>query len=407
MSGPAAAGHVIVIGGGMAGLAAAHRLGATGRRVTVLESTARLGGKLHTGDIAGVPVDFGTEGLPARRPEAVDLARAVGLGDRLRFPAVTPVALWSGDALRPLPRGHGTGTPGDPAALADALSPAGALRTVRRRPPVAAPASAGPAVMGLDGGAGALADAVAGAVRAAGGQVFLCTPALALTRTADGWEVRTAARTLVCDAVVIAAPAWTASTLVAAAAPAAAAELCEIGYVSTAVVTMAFRRREVAGLAALGDWSGFLVPPAAGRPGGAPGTASIKASIKASTFMTAKWGWVAGRAPDLFVLRTSLGRYGQEESLYLDDDDLVGASLHDLRAATGLAARPVAAQVTRWIGGLPRYPVGHRARVARIREALGGLPGLEICGAAYDGVGVADCVASGRRAADGITGPEN
>lgn len=403
MSGPAAAGHVIVVGGGMAGLAAAHRLGATGRRVTVLESTARLGGKLHTGDIAGVPVDFGTEGLPAQRPEAVDLARAVGLGDRLRFPAVTPVALWSGDALRPLPRGHGTGTPGDPAALADALSPAGTLRTAWRRPPAAAPASAGPALMGLDGGAGALADAVAGAVRAAGGQVFLRTPALALTRTADGWEVRTAARTLGCDAVVIAAPAWTASTLVAAAAPAAAAELCEIGYVSTAVVTMAFRRREVAGLAALVDWSGFLVPPAAGRPGTAPGTASIKAS----TFMTAKWGWVAGRAPDLFVLRTSLGRYGQEESLYLDDDDLVGASLHDLRAATGLAARPVAAQVTRWIGGLPRYPVGHRARVARIRGALGGLPGLEICGAAYDGVGVADCVASGRRAADRIAGPEH
>ena len=74
------AGHVVVIGGGIAGLAAAHQLLASGVRVTVLEAGARLGGKLRAGRSPGIPVDLGAESLLARRPEAVDLARAVGLG---------------------------------------------------------------------------------------------------------------------------------------------------------------------------------------------------------------------------------------------------------------------------------------------------------------------------------------
>ena len=74
MSG-SAAGHVIVICGGMAGLAAAHRLGGAGRRVTVLESTARLGGKLYTGDIAGVPVEIREDPALMRTTE---ISRSVG-----------------------------------------------------------------------------------------------------------------------------------------------------------------------------------------------------------------------------------------------------------------------------------------------------------------------------------------
>ncbi|MFD7970071.1 FAD-dependent oxidoreductase, partial [Streptomyces clavifer] len=100
-------GHVVVIGGGIAGLAAAHRLLSTGLRVTVLEATERLGGKLMTGEIAGTRVDLGAESMLARRPEAVELATAVGLGGRLPPPATATAAGWSRDALRPLPNGHG------------------------------------------------------------------------------------------------------------------------------------------------------------------------------------------------------------------------------------------------------------------------------------------------------------
>ncbi|MYV65139.1 FAD-dependent oxidoreductase, partial [Streptomyces sp. SID2131] len=69
--------HVVVAGGGITGLAAAHRLALAGHRVTLLEADGRLGGKLLAGEVAGAPVDLGAESLLARRPEAVALARAV------------------------------------------------------------------------------------------------------------------------------------------------------------------------------------------------------------------------------------------------------------------------------------------------------------------------------------------
>jgi oxygen-dependent protoporphyrinogen oxidase len=68
----------------------------------------------------------------------------------------------------------------------------------------------------------------------------------------------------------------------------------------------------------------------------------------------------------------------------------------------GVTARPVAGAVHRWGGALPQYTVGHVARAERVHEALGAEPGLALCGAALDGVGVAACVASGQRAAERV-----
>ena len=131
-------------------------------------------------------------------------------------------------------------------------------------------------------------------------------------------------------------------------------------------------------------------------------------AVKAATFSFAKWDWVraAGGAEDLLILRTSLGRYGEEQTLQVSDDELVRASLADLEAATGLVATPVDAVVQRWGGGLPQYAVGHLDRVARIRAAVAAVPGLAVCGAAYDGVGIAACIASGHRAVTDIGGFE-
>jgi oxygen-dependent protoporphyrinogen oxidase len=451
--------HVVVIGGGIAGLAAAHRLLASGVRVTLLEATGRVGGKLQSGEIEGVRVDLGAESMLARRPEGTGLARAVGLGDRLEPPATATSAVWTRDALRPMPKGHVMGVPGDASALAGLLSAEGLARiehekdlaptavgddvavgayvaerlgrevvdrlvepllggvyagdayriSMRAAVPqlfeaarthdsllegvrdiqarAAGQQTGGPVFMGLDGGIGTLPGAVADAVRAQGGDIRTETPVLGLTRAADGWRVRTDRGTLDADAVVLATPAWSASALLASESPAAAAELGRVEYASMALVTMAFRRADVAGMPA---GSGFLVPPVDGR------------TIKASTFSSNKWGWVARGAGDLFVLRTSVGRYGEEQALEREDAELVDVSLTDLRAAVGLTARPVATEVTRWTGGLPQYPVGHLARVARIRDEVAELPGLRVCGAVYEGVGIPACIASGQRAADEI-----
>jgi protoporphyrinogen/coproporphyrinogen III oxidase len=158
-----------------------------------------------------------------------------------------------------------------------------------------------------------------------------------------------------------------------------------VEYASMALVTMAFWRADVERAALVG--SGFLVPPVDGR------------RIKASTFSSNKWGWVAAQDRELFVLRTSLGRHGEEAVLDRSDSGLVELSLSDLRAAVGLSVRPVEQVVTRWNGGLPQYPVGHQQRMARVRDAVAKVPGLAVCGAAYEGVGIPACIASGQRAA--------
>ncbi|WP_215449761.1 protoporphyrinogen oxidase [Streptomyces sp. ATCC 21386] len=467
------AGHVVVIGAGIAGLAAAHGLLDRGARVTVLEASDRVGGKLLPGEIAGVRVDFGAESILARRPEAVALAREVGLAGRLQPPATATASLWTRGALRPMPKGHVMGVPGTASALAGVLSEEGlarierdtdlprteigddvavgeyvaarlgrevvdrlvepllggvyagdayrismrsavpqlfeaarthtslteAVRGIQER--AAAARQTGPVFMGIEGGVGQLPLAVAESVRARGAEILTHAPVTELRRRpSGGWRVvagggpgaagaaDTGARVLHADAVVVAVPAPVAAGLLRAEAPEAATELGAVEYASMALVTLAYRRADVT----LPEGSGFLVPPVDGR------------TIKASTFASQKWGWIADENPDLLVLRTSVGRYGETAILEHDDAHLVEVSRTDLREATGLTAAPLETRVTRWDDGLPQYPVGHHARVARLREHLGKLPGLAVCGAAYDGVGIPACVASAAAAVDQIHG---
>ncbi|MFE5136666.1 protoporphyrinogen oxidase [Streptomyces fagopyri] len=456
-------GHVVVVGGGIAGLAAAHRLLGRGARVTVLEASGRVGGKLLPGEVAGARVDLGAESMLARRPEAVALAREVGLSDRLLPPATATASLWTRGALRPMPKGHVMGVPGTAAALHGVLSDEGlrrigrdaelprteigddvavgeyvaarlgrevvdrlvepllggvyagdayrislraavpqlfeaarthtslteAVRAVQAK--AAAQQQTGPVFMGIEGGVGQLPLAVAESVRARGGDVVTGAPVTGLSRTRGtepGWHVVAGDRVLRADAVVLAVPAPAAAALLRTEAPAAATELAAVEYASMALVTLAYRRADIT----LPEGSGFLVPPVDGH------------TIKASTFASRKWGWIDAENPGLLVLRTSVGRYGESEVLGRDDAGLVDVSRHDLREAAGLTAEPVATRVTRWDDGLPQYPVGHHTRVARIRAHVAEVPGLAVCGAAYDGVGIPACVASAYAAVDRLGG---
>jgi oxygen-dependent protoporphyrinogen oxidase len=166
-------------------------------------------------------------------------------------------------------------------------------------------------------------------------------------------------------------------------APEAARELAAVEYASMAIVTLAVPELEVGGS------SGFLVPPVDAR------------GIKAATYSFSKWAWV-GEASDLRILRASIGRHGEEASLHATDAELVSRVVADLALATGCEVEPVDAHVQRWGGALPQYAVGHLDRIARIRRSIDGVPGLEVCGAAYDGVGIPAVIASARRAAASV-----
>ncbi|MDT0344153.1 protoporphyrinogen oxidase [Streptomyces litchfieldiae] len=448
--------HVIVVGGGISGLAAAHGLLAAGLRVTVLEGSDRFGGKLRAGHVAGLRVDLGAESILARRPEGVELARAVGLGDALRPPTLTSAAIWTRGTLRPMPQGQVMGVPATAAALAGVLSDTGlaqiardtelpplrvgddvavgalvaermgrevvdrlvepllggvyagdayrismrsavpklfeaarehdsllaAVRAVQRQSPERVPGE--PVFTGIEGGVSALAEAVARDCRERGAVLESGVSVTGLRRTARGWAAALDdGRSLVADGLLLAVPAGAAARLLATEAPAAAGELAAVEYASMTIVTLAFRRAE---LSRLPRGSGFLVPAVDGRV------------IKAATFTSGKWDWAAAADPEMFVLRTSIGRHGEEEPLGWEDADLVRAALDDLGEAAGLTAKPVDSLVTRWQGALPQYTVGHDARIARVRSYLAGLPGLRLCGAAYDGVGIPACIAGARQA---------
>jgi oxygen-dependent protoporphyrinogen oxidase len=137
-----------VVGGGISGLAAAYALasGPNPPRITVLESSPRLGGKLAGAELEGVPVDLGAESVLARRPEAVQLIHAVGLADDLVHPATTSAGLWIGNRIRAIPPTV-MGVPTDAAATVDVLGEEGAEQ-VAHEPDLPEPALTGDVAIG-------------------------------------------------------------------------------------------------------------------------------------------------------------------------------------------------------------------------------------------------------------------
>jgi protoporphyrinogen/coproporphyrinogen III oxidase len=453
--------HVVIVGGGIAGLAAAFFLRDAAVRVTVLEGGPRLGGKLATSEVAGVAVDEGAESLLVTRPEGTALIAAAGLGDQRVAPGTTTAAIWTRGALRALPRRQFMGVPSDLGDLAasgvvspDGVTRAGAdltlpaterdgdvsvagyvagrvgaevvdrlvdpllggvyaglaselsfeatlpaLAAASRRYPSLTEAAGSllppdgpggprrPVFTTLAGGLGTLPEVLA---KASGADVRTGAMVRELARTAAGWRLTVGSAAepeyLDADAVILAVPGRPAGRLLAPAAPAAAAALGEIPYASMAIITLAY---PAAAFPAGERGSGYLVPAVDGH------------AVKAVTFSTVKWPHLASAG--LEIVRCSVGRIGEEALLQRSEAELAEVAAAELALASGVAGAPVGTRVTRWGGALPQYTVGHLDRVARIRAAVAAQPGLAVCGAAYDGVGIPACVATARAAADQIS----
>lgn len=242
-----------------------------------------------------------------------------------------------------------------------------------------------PVFAGIEGGVGRLAEALAARLN-----VRTDATVRGLARGEHGWNLVLGSAAdpdvLQADAVIVTTPAAASAKLLGDVVPDAALELARIEAASMAVITMAFRKRDLPEVRG----SGFLVPPVEGR------------TVKAATYSFAKWDWVSRAGDELALLRTSVGRHREEADLQRSDEELVAVSVDDLSAAIGLSVRPVDSHVQRWGGGLPQYAVGHLERVARIRSAVAKQPGLAVAGATYDGLGIPACIASARLAAGQI-----
>jgi protoporphyrinogen/coproporphyrinogen III oxidase len=450
---------VAVVGGGIAGLAAAWQLvtqttqTSTPPEVTLFEPD-RLGGKILTEDFAGHTVDAGADGFIARVPDAVDLCLELGIKDELVAPAATKALLWTRGKLRPLPEGLVLGVPGRIGSLTTGglLSPLGMARAAfdlvlprtqwpddmavadvvgRRFGRQVSERLVDPLLGGIHAGstqalsAEATAPQLAKAARSSrslllglrhsaaaptDGPLFLA-PAGGMGRLVEVLVAALVERgvTFVRESVanisgesgdrVRVEPAGTFDAAILATPAAAAAKLLAAGSPVAAGHLAQIRSASVVLVTFAYPRAGLDIP------GGASGFLVPRTEgrlMTACSFGSLKWPHWSD--PDMVVIRASAGRAGDDRPFQLDDETLVDRLQTEVAQALGAQAGPAAWRVSRWPEAFPQYEVGHLDLVARTESALQkALPSVALAGAGYRGSGIPACIASGRRAAAAVT----
>ncbi|MCL6472553.1 MAG: protoporphyrinogen oxidase [Firmicutes bacterium] len=191
-------------------------------------------------------------------------------------------------------------------------------------------------------------------------------------------------KTIEADALILASPANDTAGLVSDIDKELASVLREIPYVSSATVSLAYRRKDVKH-----DFKGFgfLVPLGEGR------------KIKACTWSSSKW---SGRVPsdDFAIVRVFLGGARTQELALLPDNKMLAVAKSEVKNIMGIEAEPINNWVFRWPNAMPQYTIGHLDRIKKIEERASNHPGLFLAGGSYRGVGIPDCINSGTKAAE-------
>ena len=192
----------------------------------------------------------------------------------------------------------------------------------------------------------------------------------------DGWERKA-------DAVIIATPGTITAKILQPIAPDSAEILKGINYVSTATVTLGYKKE---GFSHPLDGFGFVVPKKEGR------------SILACTWTSSKF---PHRAPEGYVmLRCYLGGALQEEIAEKDEETLETLVRKDLQEIMGIKETPVFCKVFRNLKSNVQYHVSHSEKIDSVMEDLKNFPGLFLAGSAYRGIGIPDCIQNGNQAAE-------
>ena len=342
---------VAVVGSGLAGLAAAWEVKQAGAEVVVLDAGRRPGGMVVTERRDGFIVEGGPDGFLAAEPDIQELAREVGIGDRLVDQLARGSTLWTGGRrLETLPEGRAAELLGIQGIADSGLS------------------------RGFRSFAAGMAEVVEALVLCLAPRLRTTQGVTAVAHAARGWRLSfTGASSLDAEAVILAVPAWVAARLLAGLGVSAARALDTVLYAPSITVSLAYRADQVPGTL---EGTGFV---AASDSGGA---------VRACTYA---WRKYPNRAPDGFaLLRAFVGPV---------DGDPASIAHAELAAILGIEGDPLWTRVFHWPRGLPRYPRGHAEGVAAVRDRLARLAPLAIAGAGFDGAGVSACVKSGRAAA--------
>jgi oxygen-dependent protoporphyrinogen oxidase len=442
---------VIIVGGGIAGLATAYELERLGIGFRLLERSARAGGVIFTEKIDGFIFDAGPDALLIQKPAAITLCKELGLGDRL-FPTSLPRSAYilKKGTLHPLPESSMLGIPRNVSALAAtrlfslvgkarmaaelfvprktdgadesiasfigrrfgreavtylaepllagihagdvdrlsmrALFPrfldaermhGSVLRAFRQ---IRQPKSSNGAFMSLPGGLEEIVDALLRVLPR--DRVSLNTGVRSIERHGRYDVTLESGDRLSASAVVVCAPAFVASEVLQPTDGELASLCGRIPYASSATVTFAYRREDVAHPL---RGAGFVIPRVE------------KTLIMAGSWISSKW---RHRAPENHVLlRAFVGGARDPAAVLRSDDDLIATSQAEMVRLHGITATPLFAKLHRWERANAQHNVGHLDVIAAIDRRLGALPGLFVTGSGFRGVGVPDCVADARRTA--------
>jgi len=455
--------RIAIVGGGISGLSAAYALEEQRRlgvdvNYVLFESSSRLGGVLRTEYIDGCVVEAGPDSFITEKPWATDLCRALGLGDQLigsndadrktyiltkgrlvEMPdglmfmvptkilptGMSPLFSWktklrmAQELFHPpravdhdesvaafVERHYGSemvdrladpllsGVYGGEAASLSvrAVLPrfaemerthgslGRAMLAARKKMSAGPRKPAPPLFTSLKNGMQHLAETVVS--RLTPSSLLTNAPVQAIQREAGSWVVSAGLQSDQFDSVIIALPAPAAADVLRMVSPELSAELAAIQYSSSITVGLGFDR-EVR--QSLPPGFGFLVPRSEGK------------KLLAATFVHNKF---PHRAPDdRALLRCFFAGRNAEDVWPLADHQIIAIVRNELQQIVGLRAEPLFARVYKWKSAMAQYGVGHLERLARMERLRQQLPRLALAGNAYSGIGVPDCVRTGRDAA--------
>ncbi len=459
--------RIAIIGGGISGLSAAYSLEQKRRydaavEYTLFESSPRLGGVLRTDYTAGCVIEAGPDSFVTEKPWAADLCRSLGMGDQLigsndadrktyiltrgrlvEMPdglmflvptkilptGLSPLFSWktklrmTQELFHPpravehdesvaafVERHYGgemvdrladpllSGVYGGEAASLSvrAVLPRfaemerthgslGRAMLAARKKSKAGPRKAPPPLFtSLRQGMQHLAESVVAQLTPS--SLLTNAPVQAIQPENGGWVVSAGLNSDHFDGVILALPGPATADLLRMASPELSAEIGGIQYSSSITVGLGYdyevRRSLPPGF-------GFLVPRSEGK------------RLLAATFVHNKF---PHRAPDdRALLRCFFAGANAENVWHLADDQIIAIVRNELQQILGLRAEPIFARVYKWKSAMAQYGVGHLERMERIERLRQGLPGLMLAGNAYRGIGVPDCVRSGKDAAEALT----
>jgi protoporphyrinogen/coproporphyrinogen III oxidase len=441
---------IVVVGGGITGLAAAYELTRRSLPFVLLEASDRVGGLIRTEQDAGFTIDAGPDSVLVQKPAALQLCSELGLSSRLMQmrPPRRAFVVKRG-RLHPLPSPSVLGLPTTLLALAgyDLLGPAARMRLalepfVPRRPradeSVASFFSrrfgratvdliASPLLGGIHAGdidrlsMASLFPRLVLAERKSGKVLHSLSRApkpgseglFRALRSGMGELVATIESRLPAASVRLGAyvtgldrgsAAWHVTThsdrtdaqavVIAAPAHAAAAILRPI---DTAAADICASVEYVSTLSVALGYRRSEIPHPLEGSGFVVSRRYNDMRITACTWVSSKW---EHRVPDGHaLLRAFMGGAHDPNVVEATDDDVIETAQRDLASVLGPMGSPVLARVYRWPRAAAQHNVGHRTRMKELSERLRALPGLFVAGSGFDAIGIPDCIAQGRSAA--------